>query len=858
MGKCRLVCALFALSSFVGLWYVLSSGHRLDARGRLLPEGSYKPWEGWFLARHWPERVPSVAGYVRGMEQARKQAVQQMQQRSGGFEADWRTEGPGNLGARVNCIAVHPDDEDVIYIGFSNGGLWKTTDGGATWQPLMEDHLWQAIGEVTLDPSDPQTVYVGLGDPNITFYPMIGDGVWRSTDGGQSWEHLGLAQTAIVTRIVVHPQQPQTIFVATMGLPFARSAHRGMYRSTDGGQSWQQVLFVSDQAGITDLEMDPFNPDILFASGWDRLRNNEESIIRGPGAQVWRSTDGGDTWQQLEGGLPTTAELGRTALAISRTTPGKLYVRYVGADSQIHGIYLTTNYGASWQSVDIAGLEGALGGFGWYFGHIEVHPDDDDHLYVLGVALWERLSANDAWQKVTPPWWVYEVHADKHDLVFGASGNMYLATDGGLYQSPDGGQTWIDLEYIPTTQFYRVAWSPHEPDRYYGGAQDNGITAGNHTYIDAWPRLYGGDGFQVRFRPDMPSVIYVETQNGSLSVSQDGGSSWAPATTGIASADRRNWNTPYILSPHDPNVMYYGTYRVYRSEAGVEPDWYVISGDLTDGVLTHPRNHNITALSESPLVEGLLYVGTSDGNLWRTDDLLDPDAWTPVAEGLPDRYVTEVKASPSHADWVYVTHSGYRDNEFIPRIHRSKDRGQSWEDISSNLPDLALNDVLIVPGYQDSLLFVASDGGVYGSTNGGGSWFRVGYNMPFVPVFDLDYDPVHRRLIAATFARSIQSWPLDSLVPPPLPTSVQVPSRVRPVLRLWPNPARERVRLSLSQTAPVAAQLYLFDLQGRLLEAHALPPAAEWEVAVSHLPKGVYWLWVRAKEHVWRGRVVVK
>ncbi len=823
---------------------------------QVVPSLPYKPWEGWFLSRHWPERVPSIKGYVRGMQQARQQALQ----RNAFAQVPWRIEGPTNLGARINCIAVHPDDEQIIYVGFSNGGLWKTTDGGNNWMPLMEDHIWQAIGDITLDPSDPETVYVGLGDPNITFYPMIGDGIWRSTDGGTTWEHLGLAQTAIVSRIVVHPQDPQTIFVATMGLPFERNDDRGLYRSTDGGQSWQQVLFVSDQAGICDLEIDPFDPDVLFASGWDRLRNNEESIITGPAARLWRSTDGGDSWQMLSGGLPTTGNLGRTAIALSCTTPGKLYIRYVGTNSQVHGIYQSTDYGTSWQAISIAGLENALGGFGWYFGRIAVHPQDDDHLYVLGVDMWERTSANANWQEATPPWWDFSIHADKHDLVFTTSGAMLLATDGGLYRSEDGGQSWSDVEYIPTTQFYRVAWSPHEPDLYYGGAQDNGTTAGNYTFMDQWPRIFGGDGFQTRFRPDLPQVIYVETQNGNVSVSQDGGQSWIPATNGIPTSDRQNWNTPYIISPHDPDVMYYGTFRVFRSDVGVIPSWYPISGDLTDGVLTHPRNHNITALSESPVVEGLLYVGTSDGNVWRTEDPLDTSGWVLITGTLPERYVTEVKASPTYANWVYVTHSGYRDNEFIPRIHRSKDRGQSWEMISSNLPDLALNDVLILPGYRDSVLFVASDGGVYATTDAGQSWFRLGTGMPFVPVFDLEYDPVGHRLVAATFARSIQTWPLDSLLPESLPTSSQWVDGQAISLHLWPNPSNGQVWISLWQVSSATPlKLQLWDMHGQLVAKEQYSAASQPIVwSLEHLPKGVYVIVMQVAQQRWARRLLLQ
>lgn len=812
------------------------------------------PNEYFFMQRTWPDSQFSVKAYEQAMKEARIMAAV----KSTGFDAEWTVQGPGNIGARANTIAVHPTDENTIYAGFSNGGVWKTTDGGAAWVPVFDDQLWPAIGDIVIDPNNPETVYVGTGDPNITFYPMLGDGLYKSTDGGATWTNLGPTAPRIITKIILHPTEPSTIYVSTMGLPFERNNDRGLYKTTDGGTTWTQVLFISDQAGITDVVMDPFDPNTLYAGGWDRIRNNHESLINGPGAKVFKTTDGGTTWTQMTNGLPGE-DLGRTSLAISSTNPGVVYVRYAGTNSQLFGIYKTENGGTTWNPIDITGLEDALGGFGWYFSRMAVNPLDDNELYILGVELWHRNPATASWDILTPPWWQYSVHADKHDLVFSASNTLYLATDGGLYKTGDNGATWEDIENIPTTQFYRVAYNPHQPDVYYGGAQDNGTTGGNAAAIGEWERIYGGDGFQPLFHPGDPQVFYVETQNGDIAVTDDGGLSWYGATDGISGSDRRNWNMPYIISPHNPDVLYTGTFRLYKSTAGVFPNFETISEDLTDGLVLPASFHNITTLAESPILQGLLYVGTSDGNVWRSDD--DGATWANLSAGLPDRYVTDVKASPEAQDRVYVSHSGYKDNEFIPRLHRSDDRGGTWIDITGDLPNLAINDLFVLPGHADSVIFAATDGGIYGTLDSGESWKRLGTNMPWVPSFDLEWNPVHNQLIAGTFARSIMTYPIDSLLykaPPDTTTAVNPVIAHSAPIRIFPNPAHDFVTIEFSVASGNPQDVAVFNTDGRLVLNRKINQKGNvrQKLDISHLPAGTYFLKIKTGTAIRSGRFV--
>ena len=841
-------------------------------------QAKHEPYEEYFLQRSYPDKNVDIPAYEAALEEVKAAAAQ----KDGiGFDAEWTVQGPGNIGARINTIAVHPTDSDIIYVGFARGGVWKTTNGGGTWQPIFDDQLFLAIGDIEIDKNDPNTVYVGTGDPNISGLPFIGNGLYKSTDAGATWTNIGLGETRITSRILSHPTNPDILYAGTMGVPFEPTDDRGLYRTTDGGVTWEQSLFVADTAGIIDIVMSPANPDVLYAASWNRIRNNQKSRVHGFDAKIWKTENGGDSWTQLEGGLPT-GDLGRIGLAISPYNPDKLYALYIAENSRLHGIYRTVDAGATWNELPTEGQfefypdetdlkDFSVASFGWYFAKIRIDPDFDDHIYFCGVELWEGFvfSEDDViWNQASPVWYTYEVHADKHDLVWNNDGKMLLATDGGLYQSPSAANIWEDIENIPTSQFYRVAYNPHQPQNYYGGMQDNGSSGGNANGINDWPRIYGGDGFQMRFHPDNPDVFFAETQRGNIVSTDNGGQFFGGETSGIESGERRNWDMQYMMSHHDPDVMYTGTMRAYVGDffqgSGF---WTPISEDLTDGpIFGGSAFHSITTLDESHFTQGKLYYGTTDGNVWRIDAIGLPA--TDITGDLPDRYVTDIKSSPSVENRVYVTHSGYKYNEFIPRVHRSDDSGENWTDISGDLPNLAINDIYILPDNADSVLFVATDGGVYGSLNAGESWERLGNNMPYVPVYDLELNPTQNELIAGTFARSIMTYPIDSLLFMPVDTTDNNPPDSTVAvqnlfdfnrLTVYPSPAQNHILVEFEKTEPGKDfELVILDQNGRAV--HFEKGKNEGRVArridVSELPTGNYFVKVKFRHTLRAGSFV--
>ena len=707
------------------------------------------------MMRSYPDREFDYKGYEQAMAQAKQAAGAERS------SAAWVLEGPENIGGRVNVIAVHPQDDDIVFAGCAAGGIFKTTDGGSSWVPVFDNELSLSIGSIVFDPANPNIMYAGTGDPNISGYPFIGNGIYKSTNGGNTWTHLGLTNQRIISKIIVDPTNSNTIYAATMGLPFVRDNNRGLYKSTDGGLTWNNILFISDSAGVIDLLMNPSNPQVLYAAGWNRIRTNQESLIYGPAAKIYKTTNGGQTWNVLTGGLPQV-DMSRIGLAMSGTNPNVVFAVYVDTTLELGGIYKTTDAGTTWNPIPISGLPpGILGGFGWYFGKIFVNPANDNQIYIAGIEMHVTFNSGSSWQQATPPWWTYEVHADQHDMVFLNSNTLMIANDGGIYKTTNAGGNWTDFDNIPNTQFYRVTASPHQPGEFTGGAQDNGTTRGNYFNISNWPRIFGGDGFQALYNPADPWEMWVEVQDGDIYVSIDGGSSFIPANDGIDPADRRNWDTPIIMSSGNSSVLYTGTYRVYKNSGGPFPFWSPVSGDLTDGIIFEDRFHNISTIAESPVNNSFLYAGTSDANVWRS--LNGGGNWTNVTSTLPNRYVTSIKASTVSASTVYVTHSGYKYNDTIPHVHKSTDNGSTWSNVSGDLPFAAVNDILPFPG-NDNILFVATDAGVYFTENAGVNWSRVGNNMPVIPVYDIEYDAGVQKLIAGTHARSIMTISTDTLL----------------------------------------------------------------------------------------------
>ena len=710
-----------------------------------------EPYELFSFQRSYPYPDFDWQGWQKTLQQTRiSETAQSRQLNCGSNVSNWTQQGPMNVGARCNTLAAKPDDENTVLAGFSGGGIFKSTDGAVNWHPVFDDNPELSIGDITFDPSNPNVVYAGTGDPNMPSNVFNGNGIYKSFDAGETWQHLAGSPTGIVSKIIVHPTDPAVLWSSTMGNPYIRDNQRGIYKSSDGGNSWQQVLFVSDQAGASDLVQSPGNPQILYASFWDRIRNNFESVIYGSHAKVYKSIDGGNTWTQLGGGLPTGV-MGRTGLAISNTNPNKVYALYMDSLSTPGALYKTINGGTSWTPVNIVQLEDACSDFGWYFGKIRTNPVDDEELYFLAVQLWRKPATGNGWLNAGSG------HADSHDLIFTPSGRRYWANDGGVYRN-DGQASWIKSKNLPVTQFYRTTYNPHDPDKYWAGAQDNGIQKGSGVSPNNWIPVFTADGFRCAFDPGDAEHFWVEIQNGAIHETTDGGDSWQFGSVGLGTADRTNWDMPFFMSPHTPNRLYAATYRAYGKVAG--GGWGPISGDLTDGNIFGARFHNISCLNESPVTVNKLIAGTSDGNVWRREPT---GAWMNITVGLPERYVTSVHHSPTLSNRLFVSHSGFRDNEQIPHIHRSDDNGSSWQDISSDLPQLPVNDLFVLPGYSDQVLFAATDAGVYFTINGGTSWNRLGGNMPYIPVFDLEHNPVRKELVAATFARGIWTFPLDSV-----------------------------------------------------------------------------------------------
>jgi photosystem II stability/assembly factor-like uncharacterized protein len=728
-----------------------TSQQKLPTRNSL--EERSAPYDHMSWQRVWPDTVFDWRAWRQTLRNAHLVAEARSSDcNSVANPTPWTLQGPSNVPGRVNTLAVQPGNEDVVLAGFSGGGIFKTTDAGLTWRPVFDNFEQLSIGDIAFSPTDPNIVYAGTGDVNMPSYLYNGDGVYRSTDAGETWSYFGLGHVGIISHIIPHPTDPNALWVASMGNPYQRNEERGVYRTIDGGLTWQKVLYVSNQAGCSGLVVTPGNPSVLYASFWDRIRNNQESVVFGPNAKIYKSINGGTTWSQLAGGLPTN-NMGRTGLAVSPINPNKVYALYIDSLNTPGVLMVSTNAGTSWTSLNISGLETACADFGWYFGKIHINPTDDNDIYFHAIRLM-RQNGPGAWQQAA------NGHADSHDLVFLPSGRRYWANDGGVVRYEPSNQTWIQCTNLPTTQVYRTTYNPHNPNEYWLGAQDNGIKRGNAAGLNAWSHVFTADGFRVLFHPEDPQNYTLETQNGGLSTTLNGGQTYTNTGAAFGTPDRVNWDAPILRSKYPPYTIYAGTYRLH---SGPSPNALsAFTTDLTDGNIFGNRFHTISYLSESPITEGLLFVGTTDANVWR----LPSPSSVPVniTGNLPNRYVTSVIGSPTVATRIFVTHSGFRANEQIPHIHRSDDNGVTWVNISGDLPQVPVNQLFILPDHQDSVLCAATDVGVFFTINGGTNWNPLGTGMPSIPVFDFALNPVRRELVAGTYARGIWTFPLDSIL----------------------------------------------------------------------------------------------
>ncbi|MFM9366983.1 WD40/YVTN/BNR-like repeat-containing protein [Streptomyces sp. Da 82-17] len=704
-------------------------------------EDEYRPVRGPSAPAEYRYRQKALPGETLPRHAHAEAAAEARRLPVGG--GDWKSIGPTNIGGRIVSLALDPKRADTLYAAAASGGIWRSTDAGKTFEPAWPDDATQAMGAVATGPDG--TLYAGTGEPNpgggsITYE---GTGLYRSTDGGKSWKPSGLRDSGAISAITVDPDNPKRVYAAAAGSLYNGGGDRGVYRSEDGGKTWKRILRGANEfTGATEIFV---QDERLYAVLWDHRRTPEKRTYGGVGSGVFRSDDDGRSWERLGGGLPEAGpDVGRIGLTVAGD---RVYALVNTTAGPFEGFYASDDGGDSFtKSVADDRLKGSQSSFGWWFGKIWADPADPTHLHAAGVPL---MTSKDAGAT-----WTYDdtsIHVDQHAMVWDPRkpGRVYLGNDGGVYRSDangDGG--WVKAEHQPYTQLYSAAITPQDPSRVSGGAQDNGS-------IRSWGgerfnEYLGGDGEENLIDPTDPDKVIACYQYGNCFRSADGGDTmtyFADATT----YQRRNWFTPVVHDPADPKVLYYGAEVVNRSTDGGKT-WKAISPDLSGGPGDDPNYPNYgTVSSIAPAGDGrTVYAGTDDGRVWVTED--GGKNWTRIAEGRP--WTTRVVVDPADPKRVFTTHSGYRSGSPLAHVYGSTDGGRTWDDLSGNLPDAPVNDLVVGEGPASGALLVGTDQGVFRSPSGSGDdWQRYGHGLPAVPVDDIEYDPSRGRLVAATFGR---------------------------------------------------------------------------------------------------------
>ena len=660
---------------------------------------------------------------------------------------DWTLIGPTNIGGRITSLALDPRRPDTVYAAAASGGLWVSRDAGQRFEPAWPADLTQAMGAVATAPDG--TVYAGTGEVNpgggsITYE---GTGLYASRDGGRTWRLLGLRDSGAIGAITIDPADPRRMFVAAAGSLYNAGGERGVYRSTDGGRTWQRVLAGANGfTGATEVLLDPRDRNRLYAVMWDHRREPDLRTYGGVGSGVYRSTDGGTTWQRLAGGLPGgAADVGRIGLGQAPSAPDRLYAIVNQTSGPFAGFYGSVDGGDTWTRLpETPELRASQSSFGWWFGKVWVDPDQPLNVHVAGVPLMSTKDGGQTWTADSTT-----IHVDQHAMIWDPRrpGRVYLGNDGGTYRSDaDGYGGWVKAVHEPYTQFYSAAITPQDTTRVSGGTQDNGsLRSWNGP---AFNEYLGGDGEENQINPLNKDEVYACYQYGNCFHSTDGGDTMTYFGDRVV-ASRRNWFTPLVFDPRNPAVMYYGGNVLNRSTDGGRT-WTAISGDLSGGPGPDPIYTNYgTITTVAPAGDGrTVYAGTDDGRVWVTRDL--GTTWTLLLSGQP--WVTRIVVDPRWANRVYVTLSAYRAGSNRPYVLASIDGGRHFTDITGQLPQAPVNDLVIGPAFT---LYIATDQGVFVSHTGGWAWRRLGRGMPLVPVDDIEYDRGNHRLVAATFGRGI-------------------------------------------------------------------------------------------------------
>lgn len=697
----------------------------------------------------------------------------------------FRNIGPASTGGRIADIAVHPKARSTWVVGVASGGVWITRNAGTTWNPVFDGEGSHSIGAVAIDPNDTLTVWVGTGENNSQRSVGYGDGVYKSVDGGRTWANMGLKTSNHIGMIRIDPRDSDVVYVAAMGPLWSSGGERGLYKTTDGGRTWARVLHVDEWTGIYEVHLDPRDPDVLYASSYQRQRRQWTMINGGPGSGIWKSTDAGRTWRRLSRGLPGE-EMGKIGMAIAPTRPDIVYA-IVEAARGAGGLYRSSDAGSSWQR-----MSATTAGPPFYYHSLFVDPSDHNRVYTLDVQLRVTTDGGATFDNVPGR----NKHVD-HQAVWIDPDNPYhllTGTDGGLYESFDQGQNWTFHGNLSVAQFYKVEVDNALPFyNVYGGTQDNNTVGGPSASLNSegilnqdWFITVGGDGFQPRVDPTDPNIVYSQSQHGELvRFDRKTGNRIGiqPQPEPGDSALRWHWDSPLIISPHSPARLYFAANRLYRSDDRGD-SWRPVSPDLSrqidrnrlpmfgrvqsvDAVARNTSTSlygSIVSLAESPAREGMLVAGTDDGLIHVSEDA--GGTWRRIATfpTVPEStFVSDVEPSRHDAATIYATFNNHKSGDYKPYVVKSTDAGRTWTSLTANLPERGSTWTIAEDHVDRNLLFVGTEFGAFFSQDGGQRWTQFRGGLPVIPVRDIAIQRREGDLVLATFGRGF--WILDDYSP---------------------------------------------------------------------------------------------
>jgi photosystem II stability/assembly factor-like uncharacterized protein len=721
-------------------------------------------------------------------------------------QLQWRNVGPDNISGRCTEVAGISGKRNIIYASFATGGFWKTTDAGESWQSLFDNEATLSVGSFALAPSDPNIIYLGTGEANIFRASLPGTGIYKSADGGKSWNFLGLENTGTIGRIIVHPTNPQIVYAAASGNEWSYNADRGVYYSANGGKNWTKILGNNDREGCIDLVIDPSDPNTLIASTWNRIRRRWSDPVPEDGDHLYKTTDGGKTWRIIDNGLPQTKFTGRIGLAFSKSNPNVVYA-YVdnhspkrepkageldpyGRPIQVIPfgvqVYRSEDKGENWTKVSTEDdkLERFAGTYGWVFGQIRVDPNNENNVFIMGVPMAKSTDGGKTFQIMRAEDKKSDnTHGDHHALWIDPMDSQYMinGNDGGVVVTYNGGRRWYNFfKKIPTTQFYNVTYDMKTPYNVFGSVQDEGSFMGSikntfgskDTKITNWTDAPGGEGTIIAIDPKQPDVVYASSFYGRLMRSdlsrKDSmkNRNIFPKRTADEEVHRGEWLAYTALSPHNSSTVLHGFQYLFQSDDEGKT-WKRISDDLTYnnkekmGRTPYAINHQaITAIDESPLEKGVIYAGTDDGRVWIRKG--ESAGWENIMKGIPQNaHVSRLVASSFSAGRVYLTLSNRREDDHSSYVYRSDDYGQTWKSLAANLPPSPVN-VIREDVKNENLLYCGTDMGIYVSRDAGKTWASLQNNLPAtVSVQDLFIHPRDLNLVIATYGRGI--WVIDDV-----------------------------------------------------------------------------------------------